>query len=353
MKVLLPVLVAAMIAVVVVVVVSQDDGAGDTATVTATDNDEPRDITTAVVARKDFVEDTEVQGTLGFGAVEQLPNLASGVVTWLPEPGSVVEIGDVLYEIDGRPVTLLEGATPMHRTLNSRSTDGPDVERLEQLLVDLGHATDSNLNVDTNFTSSTADAIERWEEAQGLEPTGEVGLGTLVYRSDGFRIASLNATVGQQVQGGSILSFTATDRLVTVPLDTALTGLLTEGQVVTVVLPDDSEVEGTVTFVSNVAISDGQGPNATSYVEVEIVLDGSGSGFDESPVTIRVEEVLEEDAMVVPIAALLALAEGGYAVEVVGADGSVALRGVGLGTFLDNEVSITGDLEPGDRVIVP
>jgi hypothetical protein len=54
----------------------------------------------------------------------------------------------------------------------------------------------------------------------------------------------------------------------------------------------------------------------------------------------------------VPIASLLALAEGGYAVEVVTEQGAV-LVGIRLGTFLDNEVAITGEVAPGDQVIIP
>ena len=343
------VLILASFAGVLVATRSSEDAVGTAADIDA----EPRQMNTTVAARKDFVEDTEVGGTLGFGAVESLPNLATGVVTWLPEPGTVVGIGDTLYEINGRPVLLLEGDAPMYRTLDSRTTDGPDVLVLEQLLIDLGHATETNLKVDDDFTSTTADAVVRWEEARGLEPTGAVALGDIVYRTEGFRVSAVNATVGQQINGGSILSFTSTERQVTVLLDTALTGLLAEGDIVAVELPDETVVDGTVTFVSNVAVTEGQGPNATSYIEVEIVLAGKGSGFDESPVTVRVETILEQDATVVPIAALLALAEGGYAVEVVGDDGTVTLVAVQLGTFLDNEVAITGSVQPGMTVVIP
>ncbi len=325
----------------------------DDGVVAANKTTEPREINTAVAARKDFVEDTEVEGTLGFGPVENLPNLATGVVTSVPEAGAVMELGDVLFEIDGRPVLLLEGDTPMYRAFNSHTADGADVLRLEEMLLDLGHATESNLNVDGDFTSATSDAIERWQESLGLEPTGEIPLGYIVYRPEGFRVSVVHASLGQQIQGGSILSYTSTERVVTVLLDTSLTGLLFEGQVIEVELPDDSVVDGTVTFVSDVAVTEGQGPNATSYIEVEILLDGSGAGFDESPVTVRVEETLEEAATVVPIAALVALAEGGYAVERVADDGSTSLVGVALGTFLDNEVSIRGAIEPGDRVVIP
>ena len=62
------------------------------------------------------------------------------------------------------------------------------------------------------------------------------------------------------------------------------------------------------------------------------------------------------DALVVPVAALLALANGGYAVELVAADGTHSLVGVTLGLFDDADglVQITGSgVQAGARVVVP
>jgi hypothetical protein len=61
---------------------------------------------TATVTKTDFVKETEVDGTLGFGDVESLPNLSSGIVTWLPEPGTVIGFGDVIYKINDEPIIL-------------------------------------------------------------------------------------------------------------------------------------------------------------------------------------------------------------------------------------------------------
>ena len=50
--------------------------------------------------------------------------------------------------------------------------------------------------------------------------------------------------------------------------------------------------------------------------------------------------------------ALVALAEGGYAVEVTGPDGNRDYRAVSIGEFADGWVEITGDLSEGDEVVV-
>ncbi|MDP1819740.1 MAG: hypothetical protein Q8K58_07560 [Acidimicrobiales bacterium] len=56
-----------------------------------------------------------------------------------------------------------------------------------------------------------------------------------------------------------------------------------------------------------------------------------------------------------PVTALLALAEGGYAVELVSGAGSGArLVPVEVGTHADGWVGIEGDgIEPGAAVVVP
>ena len=55
----------------------------------------------------------------------------------------------------------------------------------------------------------------------------------------------------------------------------------------------------------------------------------------------------------VPVDALLALAEGGYAVERPVAGGGTELVAVEVGAFADGWVQVTGDLAEGDDVVVP
>jgi multidrug efflux pump subunit AcrA (membrane-fusion protein) len=52
------------------------------------------------------------------------------------------------------------------------------------------------------------------------------------------------------------------------------------------------------------------------------------------------------------VRALLALSEGGYAVEKVRAGGTHQLVAVKLGTFADGYVGVTGRVRPGDRVVM-
>lgn len=341
-----------------------DDAADDDADgVAASGTADLSSLRTAVATTKDLVEEIELDGTLGFGTPTALPNLLAGVVTSLPDAGDVVEFGRPLYEIDGMAVVLLPGDTPAHRTLRHGVDPGGDVVRLEKALERFGYAETADVTVDDEFTSATAEAVRLWQADLGLPETGVVELGRVVFGPLPVRISAVSVGLGRQVNGGSVVSYTGTQRHVQVNLDTALAGLLAAGDTVSVELPDESVVDGTVTSVSKVAVTAGDGPQQSSFLPVEIVLSGSGGEFDESPVTVRVEDVLERDALVVPIPALLALAEGGYAVEVLETDGAgaaevglaeVRLVGVTLGTFHRNEVSIGGGrVLPGDQVVIP
>jgi multidrug efflux pump subunit AcrA (membrane-fusion protein) len=58
---------------------------------------------------------------------------------------------------------------------------------------------------------------------------------------------------------------------------------------------------------------------------------------------------------IVPVTALLAQPGGGYAVEVVGAGNTRRLVNVTTGVFDDSSgmVQVTGNLTPGQKVVVP
>ena len=308
---------------------------------------------TVEIMVKDLVDVVEIDGTLGYGEPSAVPNLLNGIATWLPAPGALIGFGERLYEVSAQPVVLLEGITPLHRTLKRGVDDGTDVFRFESWLVEAGFAEDMDLSVDETYTSVTVEAVEEWQTATGLAVTGTVELGTVVYRPEVVRISEVHVGLGDRTQAGPVLSVTSTSRHVTVTLDTADAGLLSTGDTVNVELPDGSEVSGTVTFVSTVARTEGQGAQQSSFLDVEIALEGAGSAFDESPVTVRVSDVLAHDATVVPIAALVALAESGYGVEVVDEDGTIRLVGVTIGAIHRNEVAIDGNVSAGQAVIVP
>jgi hypothetical protein len=90
----------------------------------------------------------------------------------------------------------------------------------------------------------------------------------------------------------------------------------------------------------------------SNYIDVVIAIaGGQTAGLDDAPVTVNFTSSSATGVLAVPVRALLALAEGGYALERVTATGT-ELVPVQLGAFADGYVQVTGKVTAGDTVVV-
>lgn len=308
----------------------------------------------AEVVRRDLVEVETYDGTLGRSDGDAILNRAPGTLTAAVAPGATVTAGQELYRVDDYPVVLLPGDLPAWRQLEEGVDEGPDVEQLERALADLGYDPDETVTIDEEFTTLTEDMVQRWQEDLGVEDDGVVELGEVIFLPGDVRIADVTAAVGSPLQSGSQLLMTSSvDIVVLIDLPTADQGVLEEGDSVIVVLPDNTETSGTVTSVGTIATTDAQG---SATVEVEVSLDDPSvaGNLDEAPVEIEVVADSVENVLAVPVTALVALSEGGYAVQVADDDVTLSYIAVDPGFFADGFVEIDADgLQPGDRVVVP
>lgn len=306
---------------------------------------------TATVERRDLVTTEELSGELGFGDPSEVAAASSGVVTSVPEDGTTVEAGGTLFEVDAEPVVLLTGTVPAYRELDE-DTSGTDVKQLETALRALGHGDD--VTVDTDFTDATADAVEEWEEDLGRDdPDGVVQLGEVRFGPGAVRVADVVADVGSQVQAGStVVRVTGTDKVVVAALDADRAGDLAAGTAARVELPGGTETTGTVASVGTEVEENAEDPEADPTVEVTVTLDDAAAAadVDTGEVTVTIERSRVEDVLAVPVTALLALAGGGYALEVSGA-GAGELVAVRIGTVADGWVEVEG-VEEGTAVVV-
>ncbi|MFF1278178.1 peptidoglycan-binding protein [Streptomyces marokkonensis] len=91
-------------------------------------------------------------------------------VTKAPSAGSRLTEGDVLMQVNGRPVLVLRGPVPMYRTIGPGSS-GDDVRQLQKALNRLGFPTGG---VTGTYGQGTASAVGRWYRSKGYtaqEPT--------------------------------------------------------------------------------------------------------------------------------------------------------------------------------------
>jgi multidrug efflux pump subunit AcrA (membrane-fusion protein) len=314
--------------------------------------------TTTAVTRRDLRATEEVDGTLGYGEARTVANGRDGTVTGLPEEGEVVTRGEALYRVDGKPVPLLYGRLPAWRELSVGVDDGPDVRQLERNLVALGYDPDRAITVDDHFTWATGAAVRRWQEVLGLDETGAVRPGDAVWQPGPVRVGKAKAAVGDAARPGSpLLEVTDMTRQVTIDLDASRQPYVKAGDRVDLELPGGRTTTGRVRSVGKVATvppSDGSG-DGTPTVELVVSLDDpeATGRLDQAPVDAAITTEVREGVLTVPVNALLALAEGGYAVEVE-RDGARGLVGVETGLFADGQVEVSGGgLRAGDRVVVP
>ena len=304
---------------------------------------------TVAVERRDLVDRESVNGTLGYADAAALLAGETGVVTGLPDPGSVIRRGEALYRLDDAPAAwLLYGSLPAWRDFSSGMTDGEDVRQLERNLRALGHDPDGDMTVDDDWDWATTAAVLRFQDKRGMSEDGTLARGEVVFRDGAARVGELRAALGQSVTAGAqIADLSTTRRVVTVDLEATRQSLAREGATVTVDMPGGRMARGRIEEVGKVAEQPAD-EEGEPTIEVTIALRGRGRGFDLAPVDVGFEADRRRDVLVVPVTALLARAGGGFAVET--ADGG--LIDVEPGAYADDDVEVTGDgLREGLRVV--
>jgi hypothetical protein len=331
-------------------VVTVGSGSSGSSAATAATGTEP----TVTVRRGSLVETTTSSGSLEYAGGRDLATEVAGTLTWLPSPGRVVGEGETLYRIDTRPVVRLDGRVPAWRDLGPEVTDGPDVRQLERGLRDLGYADDHDLAVDADWTDATSAAVRDWQEDLGLDETGTLPLGSIVFADGDLRVSGQSAVVGDRVAPGTpVLSVSGTERRVTVSLETTQRHLAPIGAKVSLDFPDGTSVDGRVVDVETVAA------DADTEESLQVTVQPVGGRsvrrvdhqLDGTSVQVTLSDTLARGVLVVPVTALLALPAGGYAVEVVDGASSRTVP-VTTGGFADASVAVDGELAVGDEVVV-
>ncbi|MBY8882447.1 peptidoglycan-binding protein [Streptomyces sp. PLK6-54] len=313
------------------------------------------DVHTATVARTDLSDSRSLPGTLGFGPQTPVTGRGTGVVTALATAGATVTRGHSLYRADDQPVVLFYGGTPLFRTLKAPAGKqtpqrGGDVTVVADNLQALGYAigyrppdTDGH---GATYTAELAAAVKRWQQHIGMTATGTLGVGQTVVLPGPVRIGQVQARLGDPVQE-TLMSVTATGRRVTVPVEAGDDTGIKAGAMVTITLPYERSVPGTVTAVSHTVQAGGndagsgqQDPNSPPTVDVTVapVHASDLAGLDAAPVTVRFTTTTRHGVLAVPVTALVALKEGGYALQRT--DGT--LVAVTTGLFAAGQVEVSG-----------
>jgi hypothetical protein len=315
--------------------------------------------------------------------------------TWLPQTGQVIKEDQSVYAVSNVPVPLLYGPVPAYRPFEVGMSDGPDVAELTRDLIALGYG--EGLSEGDHYSSATAAAVQRWQRALGLPVTGQILLGEAVFEPGPIRVTSVTPSPGATVGsgggatgagggasgGGTVLTATSTTPVVTVDLGVSQEYLVRPGDAVSVVLPNGTTTAGgkvqTVGTVatcpsggstgtasggssgggsspcSSLGTGGSAGTNSSPTVPVTITLDSApaGAALDQAPVNVNITTQQVANVLAVPVNALLALAGGGYGVDVVSGT-KTKLVGVTTGMYAGSMVQVSGPgITAGERVQVP
>ncbi|MDH6132330.1 peptidoglycan hydrolase-like protein with peptidoglycan-binding domain [Kitasatospora sp. MAA4] len=357
---------------------------------------------TVAVVKTDLSNTQTLSGTLGFGTPQTVTGAKQGIITALPASGTTVTRGQELYRVNDQPVPLFYGGTPLFRALDRPGLVGRDVQVVASNLKALGYdigpqpkvgtvitqaapdqasapagtgpsggasaaptsaapAAPTHTTVESGdgvLTKSLIEAVKRWQKAAGLPATGTLGIGDVVVLPGEIRVASLQTQLGQQ-GAEALMAVTPTGKVVTVPVDPANVGSIKQGDKVTITLPDNTTTPGTVGGVgtavqgSPASGSGGgaaAGPNSPPTVNVTVAIDDPSAvkNFDSATVQVAFVSGTATGVLAIPVAALLALSGGGYAVQLRGG-GLVAVQ---TGMFAMGLVAITGNgIAAGTQVV--
>ncbi len=253
-------------------------------------------------------------------------------------------------------------------TCSSAPKRGSDVRLLEQMLSAGGFDAGGTVVVDDTFDEATATAVLAWW--QSIDPAITVEPVDLVVPAGSFVVVPAGLQVGDAaVSEGTTLTADATVLTLTSPARIVTTtapigdDTFALGAPIDVEFPDGTISTGTVVAVGTAASNPSGEPGATPTVDISIRVDdipASVDSFVSIPVTLRVVDTQVDDAFVVPTSALVALAEGGYAIEVVTspatatAPAQTTLIPVEPTLYTDGRVVVTGDqVTAGAEVVVP
>jgi hypothetical protein len=333
---------------------------------------------TVTVTEGTLTQATSITGQLGYGTPVTVTGHGTGTITWLPSGGATVGRGQQLYRVDDRPVVLFYGDLPLYRTLTDAPATPPggggdagdtgdtggdagapppstpptppppplqgnDVDLVAANLAALGYYDGSTSG--TTYGSSLTYAVKKWQESLGEPETGVIDPAEVVVAAGPVRIDGVTGHVGDTA-AEDVLTVTSTAKVVTLQSPVDLARSLKVGLQIRVKLPDGSPVLTRVQHLGTATTSDDGSPPSVPVV-VRPLHEAALAHQALGPVSARVVTASRKHVVHVPVAALLALSGGGYALERT----DHTLVPVTIGMVTEGEVQVTG-IAAGTKVVV-
>lgn len=302
---------------------------------------------TEAVQLRNLSDSKEFDGQVRFGTEWSLPIKLDGTVTARHPKGTVVEAGEPLIWVNAKAAFFAYGDTPLYRELSrvqgGQRLKGDDVSQLQEFLLAQGYNDNERLKVDGEFGHSTERAVKAWQKANGLDETGKITASQLIFAPEDLRISS-EPRVGSAFTD---LTVSESDQKLIVSASRRDAKYLKEGARVDIVVDQTTTIGGVVSAVAEVTDS------ASGETKLEATITPDDPLPDSTTrATITGTATSIDDAVTVSVRALVALSEGGYALEVDLGGGKTELRRIEVGEILDSFAQVSGDVNAGDQVVV-
>jgi hypothetical protein len=366
---------------------------------------------TATVQLRDLIETERYGGRLSYPSRGIVHLSGAGTVTSLPRVGQIVTQGASVAGVDDQPIGVLLGATPLYRMLASVSTtsrqlavlvaqaglltaqanlsqatqsSGSDrggsstgaegsatrVARVAQAQVGVDQARDQLLGaqralervqtpqrgpdvalvagamtalgyyrgVTDSWNAALQDAVREWQDSIGAAPSGQIGPDHVLVVGGASRVSGVHGAVGDPPSGVTI-SLTSLSRVATFRVVNGVPAALARGRRVTLSAGRDSAA-GRIRSVTT--------SHQSAIVQVAFDQSSRLARTGATRVTMSVTTADRRNVLTVPTQALLALAPGGYGLQLP--DGR--LLAVRTGVVQGGEIEVSGrSLRGGLRVV--
>ena len=344
------------------------------------------------VSRGTLSTQESIRGALGHGTTRTIRAGRDGIVTWLPSTGTKLVRGDTVYRVDNRPVPLFFGRTPLYRRIGTIDQVGPDIRMIADNLRALGYFVGSQPGIgavivhtstpapaeavpksapeatpesahkgatpvttsppaavrvtrttvhagDAVLTPTLRAAIKSWQRDLGLPVTGRVGIGSVLVQRQPVRVSSLFTQLGDPATG-DLMRVTGTAKVITVNAEAGQAASVERGGRATVTLPDSRTATARVTSVGTTLDNQDGAEGDPPKLTITLVLDKPTllKKLDSADLEVAFPAETHKNVLTVPVGALLALSEGGYAVQ----PASGGLIPVDTGIFSKGLVEISG-----------
>lgn len=344
-------------------------------------------LSTTTVVRTDLTTTATYNATVGFAALRTVTGTGSGTITRLPQAGRVVTRGQPLYWVDDQPVVAFYGTTPLFRTLgppdssaaqvslqsaqagllgaqqalgtaenqkkppasaatlvqdqaavaqaqHAVDTDqaaldqaaapptGQDVTIVAANLAALGYLPAAAAGTST-WTDALTQAVKDFQRAAGMTVTGTLAPSQVAVVPGAARVGAVTASVGDPASS-PVLSLTRTTKLITF----TASGDLRVGEALTASTAGGASLTGRIVALAPA----GSGFQVQARAADPSALPAAG------PVSVTVVTASHPGVLAVPVEALVALADGGYALQTPGG----LLLPVSVGPIVNDQVAVSG-----------